>query len=428
MKLIAVLFLGCVGIVRGLDTIHTLDPSHQMYPAVIRQLRLGVGTHPIRYEMFVLDPQFSGILLEPTKHPHCANTTVKRTYLDLGGPKPFFTQGCSPIRGMGVLGLGPQSNLWGTFSGYENRGGRIILLSEKMDPKPTQHVSRALPNREEMLVTQYSYHASSQLLTSKRSYLSRSDGIPTGVTALAVAFFLVFLRGKVVRKLVYWWQESAISLTARVLSALFQVIAYPIMLEFYEARRIMGQDIGSGLAFAVSALGYFASALVLIHVLMRLVLHFQFEVKSLEWAMRLDLLGSVAMSTGSLLGVWFATNWYAAADSGSFISAGILVFMMYEQLYVLHLSLASLASGRETMQPQLLVAWWIFVLLPVVGVGIYVTASLGIQPFLENRIPSQRIALRATVFATMFLIAYLPQKQVYEGIKETSRKLRRKGK
>ena len=434
--LIVIVFVVIRGML-ALDTIHSLDPSYQMYPAVVREWKLGVGIDPIHFQIFFVDPQFEGILLPTQYHEDCDDPHRGRTYLDLGGPKPFFTQGCSPYPTVGILGLGPGSPLWGVFSGYENRGGRITLLSKHgadgvapttLEGGLTGRPDFSIPSREEMLVTRYEFRAASGAITSKKSYLSRADGVPDGVTALAVAFFLVYLRSKVVRKLVYWWQESRASLVARVASALFQIIAFPVLLEFYRARHLLIQDVGEGVGWTVALTGYYASVLAALHVLLRLGLHYLLEVKSAEWAMRLDLIGNLSTSTGTILGVWFATSWYSAADSGSFIGAALLAFLLYEQMVVLFISLSNLATGLDHPTPHVLFAWWGLVLLPMVGLGLYVTTTLGIQPFLENRIPSQRIALRATVYATTALLVYIPASEVYSGLLASSRYLEEKRK
>lgn len=398
----------------ALDTIHSLDPSYQMYPAVLQGEWLGVGTSPIRYVRYLVDTQYDNILMPHSEHEDC--NVRRRVYLDLGGPKPFWTQGCSPIEGVVVLGLGAHSPLWSTFEGYHNRGGRLQMLSSLATDSEEPAVYGQPPPTAHLANSSFTYHAAKGTISSKRSYISRADGVPSGATGLAIASVLVYLRSKVVRKLVFWWQESDVSRTARIFTALYQVVALPISLEVYGTRALLEQDLGLLSAVLIQIMGYLAAVALLGGMLLRLVLHFVLKERNEAWAMRLDMLSQLTLSTSTLLTVWLSTQWYAAADSGSFIGLALLSMMMYEQVHTLYLSLASLASGVDRLDPVLMASWWMGVQLPLVAMGVWATASFGVQPFLENRLASQRLMLRAASICAMCMLWYMPSQRVCDGV------------
>lgn len=408
-----------------------MDPSWQMYPAVVHPTKMGVGVNPIHRHYFVVDQDFSGVLLPPsykatselTLGKECTRLRGQKEYLDLGGPKPFFISGCSPYQEVGVLGLGENSTLWGVFDGYQNRGGRVHLLSKAAphttDAQPlTTLVSEVAPLKE----SSYVYDARSKALVMVQSYSMRGS-MPRAVSTLAIFYLYSFLRSKVSRRLVYIWRESVLSIAFRSLFGIFLIVATPVLLEFYGARQLLREDLGFTRMVLISLYTYYATGLVLVYLALRVLLFHMTGIQNAVWAARVELLGNVAVTASSLMGAWFSLLSKAPADSGAFISSSLLMVMYYEITVLLLISLVRLASGSAGDPIWWSVLWWMWVILPVWLATVWISSSFGVWTFLWDRVVVSQFYVTSVGYVTMLFIAFLATSHVQYGVKVVGDKL-----
>ena len=456
--MLAKLFLCCVfsavilliDETEAFDSPHLLDPSYTMYPPVIRNWKQGIGINPIRRYYFVVDADFSGILIPRdyfdesgigSEKCNTIDILYDQIYIDLGGPKPFFILGCSYIASnIGVLGLGHNSSLWGTFSGYKNKGGTIELLTSEF--KSSQNIITSSPPPP-LHTNSFIYDARNNKYTNVESYVARESS-PTAIITFSMIYLFIYMRSKVVRIMISITDESLLSRIGRALLGAFIMITFPIILEFYGGRELLRQDVGLTKSSIIAALGYYSILLLIIYHIMRVVNYISSSINDETtkrgsssssssrrrmngWTITMELMGQLATSTSSLLAAWFCLISRTQADSGKFMLSSILVIIFYEQSVVIVLSIARIASNTKASDPfWWLIIWWILILFPIYGTTMWLTGEFAIFPFIEDKIVVGTFFLRAASFALQALIIYLAVFHIRNGLKYTLKNMKQK--
>lgn len=364
---------------------HVLDPDYEMYEPIVRPWKLGLGLNPIEHHQFIIDPELSGILVPESfvGETFCETRQYlyEEVYIDLGGPKPFFALGCSPYEHTGILGLGTNSSLWGVFSGYESRGGRIKLLNTKT--KMGVSSDEPLPSYSNFRTSSYTYDARNNMITGVTSYVVRS-GVSGSLTGFFMLFMYTYMREKTTRKLVYSNEEGWLSRIARVVFPLATSITVPVMMEYYETRSLLTQDIGMMRSLLISVMLYFCAFLIIVHQIVRLIIYSNSKYSHPGWIARIELMGNLVIGTTSALASWFTLLWFSPADSGHPIPMLLLGTIFYEQTEIFIVSLCRLKSSKPKDPLMWSLAWIFGVLVPVYGTTMWLTYTYGIFPYVRD--------------------------------------------
>lgn len=414
----------CTAHASSITSSHLLDPDYEMYSPIIRPWKLGLGFDPIEHYRFILDTEMNEILL-PVSYvgeENCDSRDQFRyheVYIDLGGPKPFFADGCSPYYNTGFLGLGRNSSIWGIFSGYENRGGRVELLGRDMPFRDINESTEAAVTDVISLAdfknSKYTYDARTGRISGITSYTAR-DGMSSTLSALFMLFIYIYLESKTKRRLVFADEQTVLSIVIRTLFALSNLALIPLILEYYETRELLRQDIGTIKSTIIVAMLYFCTALILVHQIMRLIIYGNSKYKHPSWIVRVDIMGNMVLTTVPVLGAWFAFLWVEQADSGHPVSLLILPILLFEQTVVLHISLCRLASKYSKDPWYWTAVWWILILLPVYGVTLWLVFSYGIYPYVQDAFVVGNFQIYITSFIVEVGIIYASTYTVNKGM------------
>jgi len=399
-----------------------MAPNFQHYQAFLRRGKIGVGVNPIERFEFLIMPQFDKILLPKNwkssgEHDHgeaCSESKGHKVFLDLGGPKPFLSSGCSLFDRVGMLGLGQKSNIWDVFDGYDNKGGRILLHSNPQI-KEGKLMNNPPQSFEEMRNLSFVYDARENSYTQTTSYISRKIETQSSVTFLTALFLYVYFRSKVTRKLVFPWKESSVSLFARYATAGFLLISIPVMMEYLGGRSLLQQDVGWWKTLVVSLNLYYTLAMLLFYCIMRIILRNYNE----ETIAKLELIGNLSNITASLFGAWIALLWRLHAQDGAFISSAILAMLFYEQTVVMLISIAKSATHNT----GILMVMWMFAALPIYGISSWIAIEWGIFAFIEGKLLVDLLNIKILVWVIVYFLIFVAITHVAYGIEKSSRTL-----